>query len=108
MRFNHSKNLIDQCIEPTEENPQKYQEEVNALVRELQKKYPPKPIPVIRSYLKTLVRALRLELKAVLGGLEMGTTFEEDFPDFVFQRRLNASETMCRKIPNKASGMPTI
>ena len=47
VRVQHSRNLINQGIEPTEENLQKFQEEVEAQVRELQKKCPPKPIPVV-------------------------------------------------------------
>lgn len=46
VRVGHSKILIDQGIEPTVENLQKFQEEVNTLVSELQLKYPPKPIPL--------------------------------------------------------------
>lgn len=47
VRAGHSKHLIDQCIEPTEENLQKYQEEIEAQIRELEVKYPPKPIPML-------------------------------------------------------------
>lgn len=47
VRVGHSRNLINEGIEPTEENLQKYQEGVNAWVREIQKQYPPKPVPVI-------------------------------------------------------------
>jgi len=46
-RVSHSRILINGGIEPTEENLQKFQEEVEAHVRELQKKYPSKPIPVV-------------------------------------------------------------
>lgn len=52
-RVAHSRNLIERGIEPTEENLQKYQDEVNALVKELQAKYPPKPIPVMYVWMST-------------------------------------------------------
>ncbi len=50
VRVNYSKNLIDRGIEPTEENLQKFQEELEVRVKEIQKKFPPKSVPV--SYIK--------------------------------------------------------
>lgn len=49
VRVAYSKNLIDQGIEPTEENLQKYQEEIEAQANELQKKYPSEPIKEIEA-----------------------------------------------------------
>ncbi|OPX90273.1 MAG: hypothetical protein A4E53_01159 [Pelotomaculum sp. PtaB.Bin104] len=61
-RVNHSKHLIDQCIEPTEETLQKYQEEVNAMVNEMIGKHQPEPVPMFFSRSTMLYKNLWAEM----------------------------------------------